>query len=340
MIDYTGLNCPVCNKPFSKDDDIVVCPECGAPYHRECYMQVGKCIFLENHSTHTAWAAPKQEQSNNTDSSKAENKTKVCPRCGNKNSEEAMFCSRCGQSLTVNQPDFKGVGQNGYPNKGTQFQQSMPFIFDPLGGVNPDEPIDNIPAGDIAKLVQSNTQYYLPIFMRLKRFRKNRFNFSAFLFSGGWMLYRKQYKIGTIITAIMVVLQLLSTYVSMYFSVPMLQELLQQQGYALGSSAPTYEQMFEVSELLLQLPAQQIFLFCVPSILLLIKFIIMLVVGFNGNKWYLDNCIEKVNQIQKNSSDSIKTSIQFKEQGGVNTSLAICMMICYLIVMYLPQIIF
>ena len=33
---------------------------------------------------------------------------------------------------------------------------------------------------------------------------RNRFNFSAFLFSGGWMLYRKQYKIGSVITAVMI----------------------------------------------------------------------------------------------------------------------------------------
>ena len=35
MIDYTGIPCPVCHKEFTPEDDIVVCPECGAPYHRE-----------------------------------------------------------------------------------------------------------------------------------------------------------------------------------------------------------------------------------------------------------------------------------------------------------------
>ncbi|MBS6236502.1 MAG: hypothetical protein KH615_11425, partial [Clostridiales bacterium] len=40
-MDYTGLKCPVCGKPFGTDDDIVVCPEYGAPYHRACYQQAG-----------------------------------------------------------------------------------------------------------------------------------------------------------------------------------------------------------------------------------------------------------------------------------------------------------
>ena len=36
MIDYTGLECPICGEKFTAQDDIVVCPECGAPYHRAC----------------------------------------------------------------------------------------------------------------------------------------------------------------------------------------------------------------------------------------------------------------------------------------------------------------
>ena len=31
MANYTGVKCPVCNKRFTEDDDIVVCPVCGAP---------------------------------------------------------------------------------------------------------------------------------------------------------------------------------------------------------------------------------------------------------------------------------------------------------------------
>ena len=37
----------------------------------------------------------------------------------------------------------------------------------------------------------------------MKQTGKNKFNFIAFLLSGPWMLYRKQYKYGTIVTVIM-----------------------------------------------------------------------------------------------------------------------------------------
>ena len=44
MNDYVGCVCSVCNKPFAAGDDIVVCPECGTPYHRACYQAAGGCI--------------------------------------------------------------------------------------------------------------------------------------------------------------------------------------------------------------------------------------------------------------------------------------------------------
>jgi len=349
MTDYTGLKCPVCEKPFASGDDIVVCPECGAPYHRECYAKVGRCVFSDKHGTPDAWSPPKPEA---TGEEATENKSQRCPRCGSPNSQSAMFCEHCGQPLTINQQDFPGFPQNGsippngslpqnggFPKNGPPFPQGqpVPFIFDPLGGVNPNEPIDDVPAGDIAKLIQNNTQYYLPAFVNLKKFSTNRFNFSAFLFSGGWLLYRKQYKIGSIIAAIITTLYLISTYVSVSFSEPLLASLLKQVGASSDTLSPTYTQMIQVSELLIQQPALQIFLFFVPTMILVIEFVIMLIVGFNGNKWYLTHCVNKVNQIHQTAPESVSAAIQLQEQGGVNAPLAICLLVCYMIVTYMPR---
>lgn len=60
MTKYVGLKCPVCGKKFTADDDIVVCPVCGAPYHRACYQKVGACIFQDKHGTSEAWSPPKR----------------------------------------------------------------------------------------------------------------------------------------------------------------------------------------------------------------------------------------------------------------------------------------
>ena len=57
MSKYTGLECPVCKNTFKEADDIVVCPECGAPYHRTCYQKEGHCIYEDKHGTDQAWQA-------------------------------------------------------------------------------------------------------------------------------------------------------------------------------------------------------------------------------------------------------------------------------------------
>ena len=42
MPKYYGCPCEGCGKPLTLQDDIVVCPDCGAPYHRDCYEKLGR----------------------------------------------------------------------------------------------------------------------------------------------------------------------------------------------------------------------------------------------------------------------------------------------------------
>ena len=42
MPKYYGCPCEGCGKPLTLQDDIVVCPDCGAPYHRVCYEKLGQ----------------------------------------------------------------------------------------------------------------------------------------------------------------------------------------------------------------------------------------------------------------------------------------------------------
>ncbi len=48
-MEYIDQKCPVCGQPFSSDSDVVVCPECGTPHHRECYAQSGFCANSARH---------------------------------------------------------------------------------------------------------------------------------------------------------------------------------------------------------------------------------------------------------------------------------------------------
>ena len=64
-MDYRGQHCPICGKEFCDGDDIVVCPECGTPYHRECYKTAGHCVNEERHGENFEWkpeTAPHAEE--------------------------------------------------------------------------------------------------------------------------------------------------------------------------------------------------------------------------------------------------------------------------------------
>ncbi|MGN0687126.1 MAG: RING finger protein [Oscillospiraceae bacterium] len=64
MSRFTDKLCPVCRTKFADGDDIVVCPECGTPHHRECYKQTGKCGVEEYHAQGFVWngALPDQPE--------------------------------------------------------------------------------------------------------------------------------------------------------------------------------------------------------------------------------------------------------------------------------------
>lgn len=78
MADYTGCKCPVCQQPFSDGDDVVVCPECGAPYHRACYQKNAGCLFADRHAPGFEWKPAPGEMPNRETASASQDEI-ACP---------------------------------------------------------------------------------------------------------------------------------------------------------------------------------------------------------------------------------------------------------------------
>lgn len=353
MLDYTGIKCPVCGVPFRSGDDIVVCPECGAPYHRACYQEKGKCIFDDLHQEGKAWEPPAPPKAPDPS---AEIKDQECPVCGTLNGHSALFCNRCGASLTGEPKQYHNTGYNngqaspyqqvppqqpggfgGYPPPHTGFGGTVPpFSFDPMGGVSPAEPLDaGVTFGDASKLVKQNTAYYMPVFRYIKQTGRNKFNFMAFLCSGAWMLYRKQYKYGAIVTGIMFVLYLAYLCLNIFVANPALMDLMVQAGIDTAQTTyPTNEQIMAMSRVLMENPIYYLYLL-LPMLCLGGMLAVMIVVGVRGNKMYLRHCARTVREVKASGGDGDPTNT-LDAKGGVNTSIAICLFVCYLIVVNIP----
>ncbi|NCC07590.1 MAG: zinc-ribbon domain-containing protein [Clostridia bacterium] len=192
---WTGCTCSSCNKPFDDGDDVVVCPQCGSPYHRECYEKAGKCVFTDKHGNGFEYKRPEQDIK------------KRCGNCGAENDSDATVCHKCGAALEQPESTVDSASTATEPPKpryepvgGFQQGSAAAFVLDV-----PKE-IDGIPAGEWAKYIGNSAPYYLLQFKQMDiTHRKTGFCWSALIFPPMYFLYRRMWVEG-ILTAVLFML--------------------------------------------------------------------------------------------------------------------------------------
>jgi hypothetical protein len=326
IMDFTKYKCPVCNEQFKNGDDIVVCPECGAPHHRACYDELGHCCFEDKHADGFSFdKTVASDESNDENSSET---TVVCPNCKAENPKELFYCQQCGMPLMKddkvnNNQQIPNYQQNGIPNNMPPFGAG--FAFDPMAGLNSNEEIaENVTAGEMSKFVGKNTMYYLRVFSRIKTFDSSKFNFAAFLLSGIYFLYRKMIGLGVLLSALVIALTVGEMFIQMTPEYSALyNELLNQVG---GQNIAYSLSAFNTDEIA--------FLY-LPVIFSLVKFVIMIISGAIANRTYFKHCTKKIKQIKaEDSSENLNKKLEIK--GGVNLALAISAAVVYLAASYIP----
>lgn len=204
MAQYWGEPCPVCKKKFKEGDDIVVCPECGTPYHRACWEEVGHCVHEAEHAAGFEWKPSLAEGPAEA----------VCPNCGTHNPAGATYCNHCGvplprpgaQPQPKTGPDAGPVyarEQSGYrPRRPENEPRMTAYAAGRDGGIyrreiGPDDPIDGIKARDWASFVGRSSSYYLMQFFRMSETRRKLgLSFSVLLFGPAYYFYRKMWREG------------------------------------------------------------------------------------------------------------------------------------------------
>lgn len=206
MADFTGAKCEYCKKVFTPSDDVVVCPDCGTPYHRECYFEAGECINHELHERGGDWEqfySDRVEFSNNDDSV-----TEIrCPRCGTENPKSGLFCVKCGMPLNSNQearPFNNPYGNNGNPYGNNQnpmgggmFGQ-QPFVQPQTIDLK-EVDIDGHKGEKYGRFAKKNFLYYVATFFNFSKNKiKTSFSIPAVLFPEYFFFYRKMFLLGTL----------------------------------------------------------------------------------------------------------------------------------------------
>lgn len=280
---YIGSCCPVCNENFNPDDDIVVCPICGTPHHRECYKQNGECANSEKHSDGYRWESVKPTLP-------PEPETPVSP-----------FAPYAPQ----------GEASNSRTAASTVFWANQPNPFDAY----PKELDEDVSTEEAAEFVQMNAFKYLQNFF-LQKTGKRTFNWAAFFFAPYWFFYRKLYKLGAIFMAALLL-------VSVAFSfIPSVQQFNNeiyewQEKYSDVSSLSQEEMQVAADEVktLYTEHATGIVLTLVANGL---SIGIQLYIGFNANKWYKKHTLSKIRQIKSENTEPELRKLNFYKQGGMS----------------------
>lgn len=177
-MDYKNEICNGCNQPIKEDDDIVVCPVCGTPQHRSCWIANGECVNSSLHADGFVWQ--KSQPAETQEQPKAEKtEPNTVPVMGK-------------------MPAFDQLAQEA---------QNLEAIFLKDQLAHKDEEFDGISVTDAGYYLQSGAHRYI------RRFRKGRklgWNWGAFIFAPAWFFYRRLYKFGAIFLALVVSLNLFS----------------------------------------------------------------------------------------------------------------------------------
>lgn len=286
---YSGEKCTACGKDFTDDDDIVVCPECGTPYHRSCWKETGRCVNDELHKTHKSWIS--EHRAKQTDDSSVKS---ICPKCRTVNNEDSTKCSRCGYDLSsgqcskidMNDPGFIKVDFN-----------------DEYFGMDPDEKLDetdSLTLGEFGDYVRSNKFYYLAVFRRIKNTGvKLSFNIFAFLFPNYYCASRKMYLWSGILTVLSVIL-LMPQYFE-YFS-----------GY--GGVTGKFIESLNISGF-------------VTELMYSFSVIIRILFGVFANSIYFAHIRKKLITTRKSSSSESEYRYRIKSAGGASIISVIIIML-------------
>lgn len=302
-LNISGEKCSVCKAYLFDEDDVVYCPVCGAPHHRDCYNSLGHCGLEEFHGTDRQYQKPQPEQKSEEQQPQKEKINDgeiLCSMCGAVYSRESDACPKCGA------PNVSKMGGR--------------FVtFDFLGGVPSDMDLGNeVTADEATMFVASNTQRYIPKFAQFKIGKKASWNWAAFLFPCAWFASRKMYAKSVIIGVLQIVFTMFLLPFNNAISV---LDFTDAKNY------------IEMSQIIMQnMSSVSTAAVALAFIGVLLALVIRFVCAIIGDYTYGKRVINEVADIKLNSDDKI---LSYRKRGGVSLTAAL---IGIMAVEYLPTI--
>lgn len=311
---YTNEKCPVCGETFTESSEIVVCPLCGTPHHKECYSKNGECGNSEKHNEGFIW--------------KPEN---------NPEEPQANENPYANANPYVNPNPYANANANGQmPPYGApvppQFAVGM---SNPLNAFPP-ELEDGVSTEDAAAVIKNRPGTYLRKFFLIKS-GKRTFNFCAFLFGGYWFIYRKMYKLGALFLAITLAVSAIPIFIPQYNQLESeISAITEEYGNNISTDDPmgSLNEMYaKMGESIKNNPVGV----AAIAVQYTVNIALSLYFGFIADKKYKEHVVNKVREI--NSSEYTAENEEFRKlrlfsEGGTTFGYTVLAIMAVYVISY------
>lgn len=312
---YTNEKCPVCGETFTESSEIVVCPLCGTPHHKECYSKNGECGNSEKHNEGFVWKPennpeePKEPQANENPYANANPYVNPNP-----------YANANGQMPPYGAP---------VP---PQFAVGM---SNPLNAFPP-ELEDGVSTEDAAAVIKNRPGIYLRKFFLINS-GKRTFNFCAFLFGGYWFIYRKMYKLGALFLAITLAVSAIPIFIPQYNQLESeISAITEEYGNNISTDDPmgSLNEMYaKMGESIKNNPVGV----AAIAVQYTVNIALSLYFGFIADKKYKEHVVNKVREI--NSSEYTAENEEFRKlrlfsEGGTTFGYTVLAIMAVYVISY------
>lgn len=305
---YINEKCSACGEVFNENSDVVVCPVCATPQHRECYNKNGECVNSHLHETGFEWKPSAEKTGEKSDK-------KICRFCSAENDGKNLNCSSCGKSFSeTKEPEMKRISEmpvdeDGVPYLEDIIEQRINIL---APGITPQQRQEKLCGQEIGLTVAfigNNAKAYVDKFRAIEKNRKRSFNWAAFFFGPFWLFYRRLYKMGIFFLSIYITGAMLAAHSS--------NVILSKWSYILEDPNLMTE------ALLSEYVKDALPLFVIMFVLLVINFVI----GFVGTWRYWEKCNEDLEALayersKGNNADSLRFFLKKSSTSYVSAFLA------------------
>lgn len=308
--------CQICKGYLFEDDDVVICPVCGAPHHRDCWQSVGHCGVEGDHGTENQYNKVKARETEQKSKDSDSGEIKTCTFCGREShSNGGVFCPYCGQAYSnghsnPNQHRGPNVFMGGMPNSD--------FVY---GGLDKEAKIEDVKVEHIAKFVGANSTRYLSRFAALSKKKKGSWNWAAFISPAAWCFSRKMYLYGVIFFIVTLAVGICSFPFLVEYD-----QLVEESDTAVRSMYAMISENYDKFSL-------------IPMLMMtiggMVELVMMLLVGRYGDWLYRSHTLESVKRITSASAVE-DVDIKLASSGSVSLLWAVVILT---LGNYLPQLI-